>query len=274
MFIKSILGIGALVAALTFAPQPDDLTGIKCVVKGKRAAVASTAVQYKDGKVYLCCGSCAEAFKKDVELADKAKFTVKANHQLVLTGQYVQKGCPFSGGAVDENLSSTVGGVEVGFCCADCQAKIDGLETIEEKVALLFSDSSFNKAFGLKETKIDLTGVKCMMMPAKDVVADQVVQYKEGKVFFCCGKCAKNFAKDHESFAVKANQQLVATGQFAQTACPISGGDVDDEQASEVDGVTVKFCCHRCKGKVDAAEGDKKSELVFGRRFDKAFAKQ
>lgn len=274
MLIKAILSFGVVVAALTFAPQQDDLTGIKCVVKGQRAAVASAAVDYKDGKVYLCCESCAAAFKKDLELADDAKFSVKANHQLVLTGQYVQKGCPFSGGAVDENLISTVAGVAFGFCCADCQKKIDDLKTIEEKVALLFSESAFNKAFSPKQPEINLTGVKCMMMPKKDVVADQAVDYKDGKVFFCCGKCAKNFAKDAGPFAVKANHQLVATGQFQQTACPISGGEMDDEQVSEVNGVSVKFCCHRCKGKVDAAEGDKKTELVFGRRFEKAFAKQ
>ena len=274
MLIKSIFSFCVVVATLVFAPGQEDLTGIKCVVEGDRAAVASAAVDYKDGKVYLCCDHCADAFKKDAKLAKDAKFTVKANHQLVLTGQYVQKGCPFSDDAIDEKLTSTVAGVEIGFSCADCQNKIEGLKTIEEKVALLFSDSSFNKAFALKQPEVDLTGVKCMMMPEKAVAADQAVDYKNGKVYFCCEKCAKGFAKDTETYAVKANQQLVATGQFQQTACPISGGGVDDEQVSEVDGVSIKFCCHRCKGKVDSAEGDKKSELVFGRRFDKAFAKK
>ena len=147
MFIKTILSFSVLVAAITFAPDQTDLTGIKCVVEGDRAAVESVAVDHKDGKVYLCCNHCADAFKKDVQLAEEAKFTTKANHQLVLTGQYVQKGCPFSGDAVDENFSLTVGAVKIGFCCADCQKKIDGLKTIEEKVELLFSDSAFNKAF-------------------------------------------------------------------------------------------------------------------------------
>jgi len=249
MVIKSFFSLCVAVATLAFAPGQDDLTGIKCVVDGDRAAVASKAVDYKDGKVYLCCDRCADAFKKDTKLAKNAKFSVKANHQLVLTGQYVQESCPFSDDAIDENLTSTVAGIEIGFSCADCQSKIDGLKTVEEKVALLFSEAAFNKAFALKQPEIDLTGVKCMMRPEKAVSAEQAVDYKNGKVFFCCDKCAKSFAENTEVYAVKANHQLVVTGQFQQTACPISGGDVDDEQVSEVDGVSIKFCCTAVKAK-------------------------
>ena len=155
MLIKSIFSICVVVATLSLAPGQQDLTGIKCVVEGKRSAVASKAVDYKDGKVYLCCDHCADVFKKDAKLAKDAKFSVKANHQLVLTGQYVQSACPFSDKAIDQNLTSTVAGVEIGFSCADCQSKIDGLKTIEEKVALLFSDPAFSKVFTVKQSEDD-----------------------------------------------------------------------------------------------------------------------
>jgi len=177
MVIKSFFSLCVAVATLAFVPGQDDLTGIKCVVEGDRAAVANKAVAYKDGKVYLCCDHCADAFKKDATLAKEAKFSVKANHQLVLTGQYVQKGCPFSDDAIDENLTSTVAGIEIGFSCPDCQSKIDGLKTVEEKVALLFSEAAFSKAFALKQPEVDLTGLKCMMMPEKAVSAEQAVEF-------------------------------------------------------------------------------------------------
>jgi hypothetical protein len=69
---------------------------------------------------------------------------------------------------------------------------------------------------------------------------------------------------------VKANQQLVATGQATQGKCPLSGGKLNPDASVEVGGVKVTFCCNDCKGKVADAKGDAQAELVFS---DTAFAK-
>ena len=153
MLIKTILCYGVVFATLTFTPYID-LTGIKCVVEGDRAAVNSAAVDYKDAKVYLCSEHCADAFKEDTYLAKDAKFSIKANHQLVLTGQYIQKACPLSGDPLDESFSSTVAGVKIGFSCIESQMQIDKLSNIEEKVELLFSDSAFKRAFVRANTEV------------------------------------------------------------------------------------------------------------------------
>lgn len=270
--LSLILGL----ALTTFAPAQEDLTGIKCVMNGAKAASPDASVDYKDGKVYFCCDHCADEFRKDVKLGDQAQFTIKANHQLVLTGQYVQKGCPMSGGAIDENLIAEVGGTKVGFCCEGCCNKVKNAADLEAKAKLVFAKSAFKKAFEKKQPEVNLADIKCMMMPKNNVVADQAVDYLDGKVYFCCQKCAQKFSDDPEKYATQANQQLVTTGQFLQTGCPISGGDVDDDQASEISGVTIKFCCDKCKAKVDGATTDEaKAELVFGKkRFDKAFSKK
>ncbi|MDG1873310.1 MAG: hypothetical protein P8J27_05335 [Mariniblastus sp.] len=275
MLLKAVLSFSVALAALTLAPQPEDLTGIKCVINGKKAASTESSVDYKKGKVYFCCDHCVESFKEDVKLKEEAKFAVKANHQLVLTGQYTQTGCPFSGGSIDEKITTSVGAAKVGFCCKGCLKKVDDLKSAKEKANLVFADAAFKKGFQLKKSDVELTDVKCMMMPRKNVVAKHAVEYKSGKVFFCCGGCVKRYSKDKKKYAAQANQQLVVTGQYKQVGCPISGGDVDDDQASKVGGVTVKFCCDKCKGKVDStADKAKKAELVFGKRFDKAFEKQ
>jgi len=99
---------------------------------------------------------------------------------------------------------------------------------------------------------------------------DKTAAYKDGKVYFCCGECPKAFAKDTAKYAVKANQQLVATGQTTQSKCPLSGGKLNTDATSDVGGVKVTFCCNNCKAKVDEAKGDAKAELVFS---DTAFAK-
>lgn len=119
--------------------------------------------------------------------------------------------------------------------------------------------------------KPKLEGVKCVVAASKPVDESKSADWKKGKVYFCCGNCAKAFADDKDKkFAGKANAQLVATKQYKQKACPISGADLDDSTAIEVAGTKVAFCCKNCKGKAEAAKGDDQVNLVFG---DKAFEK-
>lgn len=118
---------------------------------------------------------------------------------------------------------------------------------------------------------ISLEGVKCLMNPKAPAKESKSVEYKEGKVFFCCDNCAGKF--DAEKQATKANHQLVMTKQYKQEKCPLSGGKLNADQTVEVGGVKVAFCCGNCKGKVAGAEGDAQAELVFGEKaFEKGFA--
>ena len=117
---------------------------------------------------------------------------------------------------------------------------------------------------------IKLDGVKCVIMAKASAKADKYVEYKGGKVFFCCGNCVKKFKADNAKFATMANHQLVQTGQFKQVKCPLTGRDVNDNNKVKVGSVTVGVCCGGCEGKVKKAEGKAQVELVFG---DKAFKK-
>jgi len=98
------------------------------------------------------------------------------------------------------------------------------------------------------------------------------VDYKGGKLYFCCAGCIAKFNKDKAKYEVTANQQLVLTGQVKQKGCPLSGGKVDASAKLEIDGIPVAFCCHGCEGKVKQAAADKQREMVFLKGFDKAFA--
>ncbi len=95
--------------------------------------------------------------------------------------------------------------------------------------------------------------------------------YKGKKVYFCCAGCVKKFEDDTAKYAVKANRQLVATGQFKQTACPISGKPCEASLCSMVGDVSVAYCCNHCKERVTDAEANEQLALVFGKNFDKAF---
>lgn len=258
-----------LVAFAVSSVNAQELTeDVKCVVAGK-AANAEAAAEYRGGKVFLCCKNCVATFAKD-----SSKFATLANHQLVQTGQFEQTGCPISGGDVNEEQFCEVGGVKVFFCCGKCKAKVEGAASDEEKQNLVFANAAFEKSFAMK-AKWDITGVKCFMMPKRDVKEAKSVDHRDGKVFFCCPGCVKKWNKDPAKFETMANLQLVQTGQFKQTKCPISGGDLDEEQFVEVDGVKVHFCCDKCKGKVEsAATDDAKRELVFSTKmFENGFEK-
>ncbi|TWU59679.1 hypothetical protein V7x_54530 [Crateriforma conspicua] len=120
---------------------------------------------------------------------------------------------------------------------------------------------------------VDLQDVQCVVAP-KAAKADKSAEYKEGKVYFCCGNCQGKFAKEPKKFAEKANLQLVSTKQYVQKACPLSGGDINPDTAIKVAGAKVAFCCENCQGKVADAEKKEQMKLVFSdKAFEKAFKK-
>ena len=114
----------------------------------------------------------------------------------------------------------------------------------------------------------NLEGVKCVVNAKANAKSTNAVDYKGGKVFFCCQNCPKAFEKDTAKFAASANHQLVATGQAKQVKCPFTGGKINEATAIEVNGVKVAFCCEKCQGK--AKESSEQVDLIFN---DKAFEK-
>ena len=138
------LAVAALLTATIYAAEKVDLKGIKCPVSGKPAD-EDHSVSYKGAKVYFCCGNCPKAFEKD-----SAKFATKANLQLAATGQAKQVKCPLSGQDLNDSTAIDVGGVDVAFCCEKCQGKVKKA-TGDEKIALVFSDAAFKKAFEVEK---------------------------------------------------------------------------------------------------------------------------
>ena len=125
--------------AKRFTPN---LTGIKCVVSGKTVTRDCVAA-YKKGNVYFDCNSSRLEF-----LQHQSKFTTKANHQLVVTGQYLQARCPFRQVAVAElDPVVSLAGVKIRFCCQGCQSKLSDLNSVEQQISFLFADERFKDVF-------------------------------------------------------------------------------------------------------------------------------
>ena len=121
--------------------------------------------------------------------------------------------------------------------------------------------------FAAEEVKLD--GIKCVMNPKAAAKSASSVDYKGGKVYFCCDNCPKKF--DAEKNAVAANHQLVATKQAKQSKCPLSGEPCKPDHKVTVNGATVAFCCEQCQGKAEKATGDDQLKLLFSNAaFEKA----
>ena len=144
--LSTFLGI-CLVACATVVAADVNLKNVQCVVANKPAN-AGKAADYKDGKVYFCCGGCAGKFA-----ANSKSFAERANHQLVATNQYVQTGCPFSGGKVKADKMVSIAGTKVGFCCDGCMSKVASAKDDKAKMKLVFSDKAFSKGFEKKASK-------------------------------------------------------------------------------------------------------------------------
>ncbi len=126
-------------------------------------------------------------------------------------------------------------------------------------------------AVSMLVAEVDLTGAKCPIAGAQ-AMKGLSVDYKGGKVYFCCAGCPESFASNPKAHAVKGNQQLFVTGQAKQIACPLTGSALSKGNSLEVDGKTVEFCCPSCRDAVEQADGDKKLEMLFSdEAFDKAF---
>lgn len=148
MTTRNVFGLFAAVLAVGFVVHAAEEKAAEfkatCPVSGQPAK-KEQAASYKGASVYLCCGDCKAAFEKD-----NAKFSTKANHQLVATGQATQTKCPLSGGKLNPDAMVEVGKVKVGFCCNNCKGKVAEAKG-DAQVDLCFKDDAFAKGFEVKK---------------------------------------------------------------------------------------------------------------------------
>ncbi|MEM9413478.1 MAG: hypothetical protein AAGA30_20390 [Planctomycetota bacterium] len=125
-----------------------DLTGIKCVVSGKSAARKHES-NYKGGKIFFDSRSSQQKYKFDA-----LKYVARANHQLVVTGQYVQLKCPATNKHIAgrKTYEKSIFGVKVHFCCQHCANKFTANKASQNE--RLFGKTNFDKYFVVNPQRI------------------------------------------------------------------------------------------------------------------------
>ena len=144
--LTTCFAVMAVVVAANLVADEDkpDLEGITCPVSNK-AVNADVTADYREGRIFLCCPGCVGPFEEKTE-----KFSTKANMQLVATKQVKQVNCPISGHAVNDEVTSEVGGVTIGYCCKGCKGKVNKAEG-DDQLALVFSNEAFENGFAFSE---------------------------------------------------------------------------------------------------------------------------
>ena len=267
-------GLALVFVMIAFASESvaQEMAGVKCIVDGDRNANEQFAVAYADGEVYFCCKACAATFA-----ADTKDFQTRANHQLVVMGQYKQIACPIAGENLDPKQTTNVSGVEVAFCCENSKKKVNDAKDPATKAELVFGPAAFKRAFAKPDAspaKVDLTDEKCVVDPKRSANEKFAADYRGGKVYFCCGGCLKSYQANPAKFSTQANLQLVSTKQFTQTKCPITDGDTDESKTVSVGGQEVALCCGSCQEQVAAASKKERVAMIFDDAvFEKSFSK-
>lgn len=119
-----------------------------CPVSGSNAK-KENASKYREGEAYFCCEKCKAAFD-----AEPAKYSSKANLQLVQTKQFRQTKCPVSGSKVNKEQTIKVSGVKVGFCCDKCKGSLETASK-DDQLTKIFGDAVFTKSFAVKKVETE-----------------------------------------------------------------------------------------------------------------------
>lgn len=145
----------------TSEPLTDNLSGVKCLIDGAQSVSMQHAASYRGSTIYFASSKSLNFFKASVstqissnrflssphQAERQARLLARANHQLVLLGQWKQVRCPVTGKAVDPEFSSLIAGVEIQFADANALLTVNQLPCLAAQGEMIFRDKFFDQAF-------------------------------------------------------------------------------------------------------------------------------
>ena len=93
--------------------------------------------------------------------------------------------------------------------------------------------------------KNQISNTKCLIS-GDNIDEDEFVNYKDGKIYFCCEMCKADFLDEKSNkFSSKANYQLVSSGQYIQQSCPMTGKGIDKTKNITIGRTRRRFIIRR-----------------------------
>ena len=108
-----------------------------------------------------------------------------------------------------------------------------------------------------------LRAARCPVTGEK-VSSEAVIDYRGGLLYFCSPECIEKFRADRDQYEARANAQLVSTGQFEQTQCPLTGEEFTARHKMRVCGVSVCFSSAECLKQLKRASADERRRWCSG----------
>ncbi|GAB4384870.1 MAG: hypothetical protein Kow0022_08810 [Phycisphaerales bacterium] len=200
-------------------------------------------------EVKFCCDDCAEKFA-----SDPARYFEKLDQQIIEQQaiHYPLNTCIVSGEPMVEDGKFT--GVNVvyknrlvRFCCDRCAEKFSrNPAPIIAKLDQAMIEQ-LRATYPLNTCIVSGEELGGMGEPVERLYMNRLVR-------FCCEKCAGKFEKDLPASMAKLDAAFAdALRPRANTVCPVSGEDLDDDAVEVVVGQKlVRFCCKKCASKFKA----------------------
>ena len=134
-------------------------------------------------------------------------------------------------------------------------------------VVFSFTILTISFAFNEEDTVCPVSGEKIKGSKIK-------AEYKKGSISFCTETCKVDFTKNSKKYATLGNYQLVSTGQYVQTNCPVTGRKLKKKSKNpkivNINNNEVELCCGGCMKKTSKMAETEKFDFLFS---DKALKK-
>ncbi len=147
LLLTAILGMAVMTPGIadsskSSATKSSSKSGQRvCPVSGDEAGTRYSS-KWRDGKVYFAASAARTAFEEAPQ-----DFAARANHQLVMTGQYAQHSCPIcEKKELLRSQKASVNKVSVYFSSEKCRKEFLDNST-DEKMTLAFSEKVFDELY-------------------------------------------------------------------------------------------------------------------------------
>ena len=178
-------------ACLLFGDAPavaQQYPGVKCIIDGNQQCRIEHSVEFNWdqnsvdqkclGKIFFSSQHAANQFqarvvkKLKLDQQPDSSLLLKANHQLVLTGQVKQQRCPLTGKSIDQEHQLLIAGVSVYFHDAVAKNKIESLESTWRRAKQVFTAPVFAKSFSKRVKPAKQVGVVVADESASGIVSE------------------------------------------------------------------------------------------------------
>ena len=94
----------------------------------------------------------------------------------------------------------------------------------------------------------------------KAINKENYADHNGKRVYFCCANCPKKFEQSADAIIEKMEKDgiTLASAQKVQTACPVSGEEINKKIYADYESQRVYFCCPKC---VDKFKSDAKAYI-------------